>query len=615
MKKLIILIGFLRFMSPAFSQNVQVTAQAPNVVETGEQFQIDFIVNAEPSNIVVPEIHDFKILYGPSTSQSSNIQIINGKTSQSVQYTYSYVLQSSKAGKYLIGSAEVTVNGKKYKSNNVTIEVVGSGTAKSTSPSQQSTPGTQGSASGQSQAQPQQVSADGNVFIRVLTDRKSVHQGEYITASVKIYSKQSISSIDNVEFPTFENFFKQDIETKPLRSLERENVNGEIYYTGVIKKFILIPQKSGNLVINPMTMDCSVQQRVQQSRSRGIFDDFFGPTVQNIPMKLKSKPVTITVSPLPGNAPPTFNGAVGRFTFDAKVNKTEVKTNDAITLKVSITGNGNIKLIDPPKVQFPPDFDSYDPKITVSTSDANGGISGSKTFEYLLIPRNPGDFTIAPLTFSYFDVASNQYKTLKSNEFNFKVEKGAGGQSSNVVSGLSKEDVKFFGKDILYIKTNHFNLSKINNYFFGSGLFYLIYIAGLIAFGLIIWFRRRIITQNANIAYVKNRRADKFATKRLKQAKIHLTANEQEKFYDELLKAIWGYLSDKLNIALSDLSRDTALEMLRNRGVDEETLLSFIQLVDNGEFARYAPSSAGISIQEDYNKAIDLISKFQNKLK
>jgi hypothetical protein len=604
MKKLLILVCFLGFTLAAFSQGVKVTAQAPNAVEAGEQFQIDFTVNAEPSNFIVPEMKDFRLLYGPSTSQSSNMQIINGKMSQSVAYTYSYVFQATKAGKYLIGAAEATVGGKKYKSNPVNIEVVGSGSA-SKQPSQV------GQSAGQSSSQAEQVSDGGNVFVRVLVDRKSVYQGEYLTATIKIYSKYSISAVGAADLSDA-GFFKQEVAI-PQPHMERENVNGQIYGTAVLSKFILIPQKSGPITLQPITIECNVQKPVQ-SRSRGIFDDFFGPSAQDVPMKLKSKAVTINVKPLPGNAPASFTGAVGHFTFDAKVNKNSLKTNEAITLTATVSGTGNIKLIDGPKISFPTDFDTYDPKITLNTSDANGGVSGSKTFEYLIIPRNPGTFKIPPFLFSYFDVASNQYKTLTSPEFSFNVAKGADNQSTSMITSQSKEDVKFIGKDIRFIKINNFRLLKVNDYFFGSGLFYFIYLIGLLVFIGIVWFRRRTIRQNANVAYVRNRRADKFASNRLKSAKSYLTSNQKEQFYDEVLKAIWGYLSDKANIPLAELSRDTALELLKNKNIDDETIQKFIQLLDSCEFARYAPSVAG-SMQEDYNKAIELITKLQQKLK
>ncbi len=607
MKKLLVLCYFLVWLGWTSAQNVQFTAQAPKVVEAGEQFELVFSINGDPSDFLIPKITDFRILFGPSTSQSTSTQWVNGKVTSSSTYSYSYIMIGTKPGKYLIGSAEITVNSKKYKSNPLNIEVIASASGNkqtgnaSTNSNQENTP------SGQ-------VSTEGDIFIRVIVDKKNVFLGEYLVASVKLYSKANISSIDNVQFPAFDGFFKQDIETPPLRSLERETVNGEIYGTGIIKKFILIPQKTGELKIDPMTMDCSIQQQVK-NRRRGVFDDFFGPSVQTVSQKLKSKTISVNVKQLLGGKPDSFNGAVGKFNMDAKADKTSAKTNDAITLKVTISGTGNIKLIDAPKINFPPDFDSYDPKVNLNTSVADGGVSGSKTFEYLIVPRNPGEFRIAPLSFTYFDVSSNQYKTITSKEFVFNIEKGENSQATTVVSGLSKEDVKYIGKDIFFIKTNNFAVSTKYESLYTSILWYSIYIVGLLSFITIVWFRRRNIMINSNVALVKNRRADKFATKRLKQAKIHLDAKENEKFYEELLKGIWGYLSDKLNIPLSELSRENAREMLEKHNLTPEIIQDFVQLVDNCEYERYAPPSESISMQNDYDKAIDLMLKLQLKLR
>ena len=607
MKRFLILIYLFGLVPAMYGQNIQV--QAPKVVAVGEQFQLEFSLNAEASNIVMPQMPGFQLLGGPNESSSSQFTMIGNKVTQSVSVTYTYGLQATKAGKYNIGSAEFTVGSKKYKSNPFEIEVVNSSGNNASSRSQTAA----SSSSSQNANQNEPVTTDGDIFIRVIVDKKNVAEGEYLTATVKLYTKYNIASVDKIQFPAFDNFFKQDIETPPVRSLQQESINGVSYGTAILQKFILIPQKSGELKIDPMTMDCAIQQRVQ-SRSRSIFDDFFGSGVQNVPRKLKSKPLIINVRPLP-TKPASFTGGVGRFTLDAKVDKSTAKTNDAITLKVNIEGNGNLKLLEAPKINFPPDFDTYDPKVTLNTKASDGGVSGSKTFEYLLIPRNPGNYRISPITFSYFDVAANQYKTLTSSKFNFTVEKGSNTQNSNVVSGGSKEEVKFIGKDILYIKTGNFKLSGINDFFLGSRWFNFAVTASLLAFIVIVWFRRRLIRQNANMAFVKNRRADKYASKRLKQAKIHLGLNEKQKFYDELLKAIWGYLSDKLNIPLSDLSRDTARGIFEKRQVDQETIILFNQLVDNCEFARYAPESAGNSLQDDYHKAIDLISKLQHTLK
>ena len=607
MKKLFVLCYFLGWLGWTSAQNVQFTAQAPKVVEVGEQFELVFSINGEPSDFLIPKITDFRILFGPSTSQSTSTQWVNGKVTSSSTYIYSYIMIGTKPGKYLIGSAEITVNSKKYKSNPLNIEVIASASGNKQTGNASTNSNQDNTASGQ-------VSTEGDIFIRVIVDKKNAFLGEYLVASVKLYSKANISSIDNVQFPAFDGFFKQDIETPPLRSLERETINGEIYGTGVIKKFILIPQKTGELKIDPMTMDCSIQQQVK-NRRRGVFDDFFGPSVQTVSQKLKSKTISVNIKQLPGGKPDSFNGAVGKFNMEAKADKTSAKTNDAITLKVTISGSGNIKLIDAPKINFPPDFDSYDPKVNLNTGVADGGVTGSKTFEYLIVPRNPGEFRIAPLSFTYFDVSSNQYKTVTSKEFIFDIEKGENSQATTVVSGLSKEDVKYIGKDIFFIKTNNFAVSTKYKSLYTSILLYSIYIVGLLSFITIVWFRRRNIMINSNIAMVKNRRADKFATKRLKQAKIHLDVKENEKFYEELLKGIWGYLSDKLNIPLSELSRENARELLEKHNLAPEIINDFVQLVDNCEYARYAPPSQNISMQNDYDKTIDLMLKLQLKLR
>lgn len=613
MKKVFLFTWMLVFVAIGLNaQNVRVSASASqNVLEVGEQFELQFTASAEPSNLVVPEVRDFKLLYGPSTQNSVSTQIINGKVTQSASYAYIYVMQAVKPGKYLIGAAEITVGGKKYKTNTISIEVVGNNQAKPQSGSNANS-GQQGSNSSASDAP---ASSEGDLFLRIILDKKTVYQGERVNATIKFYSKLSVSQLGQMVNPVFNGCFQQELQIPPITSLQRENLNGQIYGTAVLKKYVLIPQKSGSITIEPLTIECVIRQQISR-RSRNPLDDAFGPQVQEIPKKAKSLPVVINVKPLPANAPASFSGAVGKFSFNATIDKTSAKTNDAISFKVTVTGNGNIKLIDAPKIAFPSDFDSYDPKISENISATSGGVSGSKTFEYLLIPRNPGQFTIDPVSFSYFDTEDGQYKSLSSKDFKLDIAKGADNQSAGVVSNnLSREDVKYIGKDILYIKTSGDSLAKKDSYFFGSIAFYLLYAIGLVLFAAAVWMWRKMIRENANVALVRNRRANKFAAKRLKQAHVHLSANEKEKFYEELLKGIWGFLSDKLNIPQSELSRDTARELLEKRNVATELTDRFIALADNCEFARYAPSSAGIDMNDDYKKAIELITKLQQTLK
>jgi uncharacterized membrane protein len=603
-KQWLAIIAFLGITFSVYSQDIKVVAQAPQIVEVGEQFEVNYNINGKPSNFIAPDMKNFQLLMGPSTGQSSQISVINGNVTQSVSYTYGYVYAANKPGKYIVGAAEATVNGKKYRSNSFTIEVVGNANAR------------QQAQAAQNQNRPNDANetiqaSNEDIFLRVNVDKKNVYNGEYLTATIKLYTRVDISQIGGIN-PSLNGFYVQQVEL-PKQGWQKENINGQVYHSALFAKYILIPQKSGSLKIDPLSLECVIQKAVK-SRSRGFFDDFFSD-VREVQVKLKSLPVIINVKPLPENKPESFNGAVGKFTFDAKTDKNSVKANDAITLKMTVSGTGNIKLVEAPKINFPPDFETYDPKISLNTSASNGDVSGTKTFEYLIIPRNPGKYTINPVSFSYFDIASKQYKTINTGEFNINVDKGDSTQTTAYIPGTSKEDIKFIGKDLLFIRDRITPLQKINGFFFGSILFYLIFIIGILAFVVVVFLRRQIIKQNSNKALVRNRKADKYATKRLKQAKLHLSTNEKEKFYEEIIKAVWGYLGDKLNIATSDLSRDNTGELLTNRGVEAELVQQFFDLVDSCEYARYAPVTGESSLADDYQKAINLITKLQQKLK
>ena len=597
-----ILLSILLTNLNNFSQEAEFTASAPKVISVGEQFRLTFSLNKKTSGFRAPDLRNFNILGGPSTSSSSNIQIINGKMIQSFSYTYTYILQATKKGKFTIDPAQVIVNRKQYKSNSLTIEVI-----EGTSPdaSKQSVP-----SSRENQAVPDISNKD--LFVRVLTNKRNVYQDEHIVATIKIYSKLNIAGFENVKFPPFNGFWTQEIETPNQISLQRENVNGVIYNSGIIKKTLLFPQRSGEIVIDPFELECVVRQRM--TRSRSIFDDFFG-TFNNVKKYVKSEPVKIIVKPLPSAKPSSFNGAVGSYSMKASVDKQIAKTNDAITLKVNISGNGNIKLIDPLKIDFPPDFETYDPKISHNVKNSENGSVGNKTFEYLMIPRHSGNYRIPPIEFSYFDTKLKKYKTLTSGEFKISVEKGKEIETGNVVSGFSKEDVKFIGSDIQFIKINDFKLKRKNEILFGSLRFYLSYLIVFFIFLIIFIIRRKQIKQNENIQLVKNRKANKFAKKRLKLALQYLKENNRDQFYEEVLKAMWGYLSDKLNIPVSDLSKDTAFKSLENFEIEKALTEKFLGLIDICEYARFAPSERPSQMDSIYSEAIRIISKLRQKLK
>lgn len=601
-------ILLILFTTVCSADPVSINVSAPSAVQTGEQFRLVFAVNAAPSSFSAPDMSDFAVLSGPNTSSSSSVQIINGKVSQSVEYSYTYILQAVKEGTFTIGAATVTVDKKNYSSRPVTIEVVKGKT-------RQQQPGSQQGQGGTTNQSSQEQTSDDDLYVRVLLNTTDIYRGEHVAATIKIYSRVNLSGINNVEYPSWDGFFKQDIETPPLTSLNRENVNGEIYGTGVLQRVLLFPQRSGKITLDPVKLECIVRQMISR-QPRSIFDDFFGANYRDVKMIIESKPVTINVKSLPPNAPESFNGAVGRFNFKSSINKTQVKTNEPISLKVTVIGNGNIKLIEAPKIKFPPDFEVYDPEITINVKNSMEGAAGSKTFEYLIIPRHAGNFRLPPVLFSWFDLNTKSYKTASSGEFIIQVEKGEDDDTKQqpVMTGVSKEDLKFLGKDIQYIFTGKIQWKKRDNTLLGSQLFYLMYIIPFAFFILFIVVKRKQIAENANIALTRNRKANRMAKRRLKAAAVYMKKKEEEKFYDEIIKVLWGYISDKLMIPLASLTKDNALAEMRAKKIDEELISWLMDTINTCEFARYAPTAEKAPMQKMYKDTIDIISKIEQKI-
>jgi len=597
---IIILFTFL-FQLFAQADEVEFTASAPRVVELGENFRLIYTVNASGSDLKVPPFEGFNLLSGPNTSQSSSIQIINGQMTRSVTYTYTYILQAAREGRFTFEPASIKVNQKTYQSNPVTIEVVkGSKPAPQQRSSQQTSPG-QAKVSGK------------DLFVSLVVDKKSVYQGEPIVAIIKVYTRLNLVGFDDIKFPSFNGFWSQDIENPTQISLQRENVGGAIYNAGLFKKMLLFPQKSGEIIIESFELECVVQQRVT-NRSRGIFDDFFG-SYQNVKKRVVSEPVKIRVKDLPENAPDAFAGAVGSFSFNASIDKSEVVTNDAVNLKFSISGKGNLKLLEIPEIDFPLDFETYDPKISQNIKNTVQGASGSKTFEYLIIPRHAGTYRIPSVTFAYFDPASRTYRKLKSQEFTIKVNKGNEDQAVSVTSSFSKEDVKFIGSDIRFIKTGSIILKRSGNFIFGTPTFYFGYLIVFVVFTIIFIVSREKIRQNANVKLMKHKKASKFSRKRLKTAYSFLKQEKKEDFYAEVLKALWGYLSDKLGIPVADLSKENLMEALNAKQIEDSMQKLFFDLVDTCEYAQYAPVSSESEMDKVYKEAGTIIGKLEQKLR
>ena len=583
------------------AQDVFVKAEYPAAVNAGEQFTVMWTVNAGGGEFTAPSFNGFYKLMGPQTSFSSSTQIINGKMSTQTSYSYVYYLQAVKEGKFVIAPAVFILKNKTYSSDSMHIEVAGA-----TAQKQNVTSG------GTNSSNDTEVESSGRtLFVNLSVNRREVFLGEPVVATVKIYSRVNIAGINEIKYPAFNSFLKSDIETPPLTSLRQENVNGTIYGSGVIQQFLLYPQVTGEINIDPVQISVLVQQK-----TRGEADPFFGDffsSYQTVPKAAESQSVRIKVKPLPGVQPVDFSGVVGKLDLRATLNKESVNVNDAVNFKIIISGNGNLKIASAPILKLSPDIEVYDPKITDDLKNRLNGTTGQKSFEYLLIPRHNGDFTIPPVSYSYFNIAAGRYEKLTTEEFHFSAQKVKGQNSgATVYGGVSKEDVKYLGKDIRFVKSDPGSLKKSDNILVTKQSFYSAYAFSLLAFLLILFLRREHIRRNSDVSLVKNRKAGKVAIKRLHSASICLKNEEIDQFYDEILKALWGYLSDKLNIPVSDLSRNNAIASLQEQGIEEDMIKNLAEILDACEFARFAPSSSETEAASIYEGASQFIKSVEN---
>jgi hypothetical protein len=601
MKKTLLYLFILLLTHSVSGQDVYIKGECPSVVNTGDQFTVMWTVNSGGGEFTAPAFNEFYKLMGPQTSYSSSTQIINGKMSTQTSYSYVYYLQAVKEGKYVIAPAIFTLKNKTYTSDSLRIEVVGS-TSQNQSRQQ---------ANADSETDPQVETNGKDLFINLSVNRKEIFLGEPVVATVKIYSRVNIAGINEIKFPSFNSFLRSDIETPPLTSLRQENVNGTIYGSGVIQQFLLYPQVTGEINIDPVQISVLVQQKTR-GESDPFFGDFFS-SYQTVPKAAASQSLKIKVKPLPGIKPADFSGVVGKLELKANLNKESVNVNDAVNFKITISGNGNLRIAAPPVLKLSPDIEVYDPKISDDLKNGQNGTTGQKSFEFLLIPRHDGDFSIPPVTYSYFNIAAGRYEKLTTDELHFNARKVNGQNSGTTVyGGVAKEDVKYLGKDIRFIKSDPGKLKKSGDIFISKQSFYSIFAFSLLAFLLVLFLRREHIRRNSDISQVKNRKAGKVAIKRLHNASVCLKNEEIDQFYDEILKAVWGYLSDKLNIPVSDLTRTNAIEALQQYGVEEDLLKSLSQILDTCEFARFSPSTSGTEAASIYEGTSYFIKSVEN---
>ncbi len=589
---LILLVSLLGNVS--FAQEVSFTAASSHsAVKTGDRFQIQFTSNTKIGNFKPPKLTNFRVLSGPN--QSTNMSWVNGKTTSSI--SYSYILMAIKEGDFTIGPAVASANGKAYKTNSIKIKV-GKGIKV-----QQS--GNQGGSKTKSGG-----NASDDLFIRSTVSRRKVYQGEQIIATYKLYTRVGLAGNELVKNADLNGFWSQEIDFGES-VWTKEIIGGYRYSVATIRQIVLFPQRSGVLEIDPLEMKFIVQKRVSGG-GQSVFDQFFG-RVENVEYSLKSKPIKITVLPHPANAPNGFDAAVGNLDLKLDVSSKEIKANEAVNIKIKISGKGNLPLIDSPEIKFPSDFETYDPKVNDNIKTDGSGVSGSKEFDYLVIPRHAGQFKIDPIVFSYFDPSTKKYKTITTEGISINVLKSDGSTSDNVVYSSSKEDIQVLGNDIRYIHTNGVKFSHSNEDFYNSWKFYLLLILAPLLFIITYIFRNRIRVANSDVVGMKKKKASKIAGKLLSSAKQSLASNDKNAFYEDISKALFGYISDKLNIAVSELNQSNIKEKLNEIDVNDETSKELMDTIELCDMARFAPVS--ISEQEVYNKAEAIINQIEQEIK
>lgn len=620
MKQKLILLLFLAFPGFLFAQDISFSSQAPNKVYLGQQFQLTFTINAEGSNFMSPELTNFDVLNGPMMSSGQNIMNINGKLEYSSSMSFTFILQASKVGTFTIPQALITVKGKRYMSNTLQITVLNQ--------SQRQAQQNQGNTQPQGrEQQPLKDDIGNDVFLRAVVDKNNPYQGELIIVTFKLYTPTNRLQIDAPEkIPSYPGFWAQDLLKDATQYPQyTESYNGKKYIVAELRKAALYPQKSGALTIDQLVQNVIYQVKVKAKSPftddpffgndpffKNLMDDsFFGNDYQNVRKALRSNPITVNVKPLPAAGRPlNYTGAVGQFSLKAEVDRKELNTNDGITLKVSVSGTGNLNLIEKPAINFPPDFEVYEPKIIDNFSN-KGGTSGTRTYEYLIIPRASGNFVIDPIQFSYFNPLRHDYTVLSSEKFNLKVRKGSGSSAE----ASNQAEVKFLGNDIRYLMEPPLGLHPTGNRLYGKYLYWILLGLPVTGFIIFLLLYRRNSRLHGDVLLMQRKKATRIAVKRLIKAKKLLDSGEHDAFHEEIAFALWGYISQKFNIPMSLLSMDTAREQLEMRNVDNSLTERFMTTLHDCNYARYAAPGKALNMQQLYDLAIKTITETEQVLK
>ena len=601
---LLLLVG-----SAVFAQNTFVV-DAPRVVGQDEAFRVVFTADGEIEDFQTPQFTGLEVLAGPSQSKMMSSQYINGKSSKKVEISYTYIVRPVAEGMAKISAASATIGGKVYTTKEMQVEVV-KGAASNGGSQQQ-----QGQITGDAQQTKQKSSSEvssKDVFLQLSFSKTKVVKGEPIIATLKLYTKVGIAGFEDIKFPVFDGFWSQEIETPQNINFVRENVDNQIYSAAVLRKYVLLPQQTGDLEIKPAEMICQVQV-MTAPRGRSIFDDFLDQGYQIVKKRVNSGDAKIKVSPLPAGAPASFGQGVGNFSLKVELSRDSVKAHEAGSVIVTVQGTGNLNLIEAPKVQLPADFELYDVKTSNSYSYGANGISGSKSFEYPFIPRSEGVFEIPPVEYSYYDIKQGKYVTLKSEPVEIKVAKGDGVAAGTLVQGISKQSVASLGEDIRYILQGAAGLGRKGHFFVGSWIFFVLLALLIAVYAVLYWALKKRAKLKGDVVRTRNKKANKVARTRLKLAKSYMEQNLRSPFYEEVHKALLGYISDKLAIQFADMQRDTIKETMEAKKVSEANIAAFLQVLEDCEMARYSFGGDQGEISQVYGKAMEIISALEDEL-
>ncbi len=591
------LVVMLLTYTTALGQSI--VGRAPAQVAVGEQFRLTYTVNTDNVEEFragnIPEA--LEVLMGPSTSSQSSFQMVNGKTSSSSSVTFTYIVSANKAGNYTIPAARAKVDGKQMHSNVLHVKVAGSASS-----SQQGRGQRSGNGSG-AQASSGHISGNA-LFMKVSANNSRVHEQEPILLTYKVYTLVNLTSLTG-KMPDLKSFYTREVPLPQQKSFHIETLNGRPYRTVTWQQYVMFPQTTGKLEIPSLDYEGMV---MLENRDVDPFEAFFngGSGYTEVKKVIKAPGLTVTVDPLPAR-PSNFSGGVGTFSLSASLDKDKVKANDPVTLRIVVSGVGNMKLIKQPTVVLPKDFDQYDAKVTDKTKLSTNGIEGNMVYDVLIVPRHQGTYELQPVEFVYFDTKSGSYKTLRSQPFTLKVQKGNGGGSRTYAS----EELQQVNKDIRYIKTGDIRPVTLGDSFFASLAYWIVLAVLLGTFvTLFVVFRQRAIDR-ADIVKMRGKRANKVASRRLRKAAKLMKANSQNEFYDEVLRALWGYVGDKLNIPVAQLSRENISAQLNGRGATADTIQLFLGALDECEFARYAPGDAHGNMNKVYDAAVEAITSIE----